>query len=723
MLGSSITRRPVIHVLCLVTLTLTSLQALAQQDATPQVMWDDFNHYVLIARPDLADASGKTLLEQVDGETLLDIVEASDFPDYLKALDRAAQIEAVQATAEQMLEVLRQAAMQRSRDPERIARDIQLLAEGRRPASEATRRLQAAGQYAAPQLLEVLEDDKQSALHPFVTRAIIAIGPEMVYPLSAALPNLEPVTQGRVAQILAELGYPQAIAPLKQVHEKEDLDTVTRRAVETALARLLEQQAMASNMPAAQQFLVRGLGEYDQGTRGANPLGSDTQTDTGVLWVYTTQLIPVNVPLVVYPDVLAMSSSQQALALDNTLDPALSLYLMSNFRRENNLPEAAVDPSYSNRMHAPKFYAMLSGPERLHDVLSTALRDGDANLALDALEALSQTSGTAALLKENAGRQPMLDALAYPDRRVRYEGAIALANARPQQLFPGSFRVVTVLSEAISAGGTPTAMIIASDAQRRNRLNTLLTDLGYDILQGTSINAISGQLATKPGVDLIVVDDSVTSAQNAILDSQMDYRLASSPVLAIVPELEYPRIVEAANNDGRVFAAKQTEDTDALRAEIEKMLAAYGGSDITQEQSTAYAMRSLEQLLDIAKGASIYQPDDAQSALIVALRDPRPQVVSKAAEVLALLESSTAQQALAEAALSQTGQLQIDILNALSDSATNYGNLLKPEQSEAMTKLVGESRDTLGEAAARAHGALSLPTSQAVILIESDTDR
>lgn len=720
MLGLRMTRRTAVSLLSLVTMVLTAMPAMAQQNATPQILWDDFNHYVLIARPDLAAASGQALLEQADAATLLDVVEASDFPDYLKALDRAAQIETVKPVADELLETLRQAAMDRSRDPKRIANDIALLAEGRRPASEATRRLQAAGQYAAPQLLEVLTDDKQRALHPFVTRAMIAIGPEMVYPLSAALPKLEPVPQGRIAQVLAELGYPQAIPALKEVQENPDIDATTRRMVDTALLTLFADQVTS----AARLYLDRGQNEYEQGTRGADPLGSDTQTDTGILWVYASgQLIPVNVPLAIYPDVLAMSSARKALSLNNNLDQALSLYLMANFRRENNLPEGAVDPSYPGRMNAPKFYAMLSGPERLHDVLATALRDGDADLALDALEALSLTSGTSALLKQNAGRQPMLDALSYPDRRVRYEGAIALANARPKQLYPGAFRVVTVLSEAISAGGTPTAMVIATDNESRNRLNTLLTDLGYDVLQGTSVNAVNAQLVNKPGVDLIVVDASVSTAQNVIVDSELDYRLASSPVLAIVPASEYPRIVETANEDGRVFAMQQTNDIDALRTEIENMLNTYGGSNVSQEQSTSYALRSLDQLLDIAKGASVYQPDDAQAALIVAMRDPRPEVVSKAADVLALLETSTAQQALADAALSQTGQLQIDILNALAESATNFGNFLKPEQSEALTKLVGESRDALGEAASRAHGALSLPTSQAVILIESDTDR
>lgn len=722
MLGSCWIRRPYLQIACLLTLGLAAINVQAQEQ-TPAVLWDDFNHYVLIARPDLAVATGEKLLQQADAATLLDVVEASDFPDYLKALDRAAGVQEVQPVADKLLNELRQAAIERSRDKQRIAADIKQLAEGRRPAAEATRRLQAAGQYAAPQLLEVLEDGRQEALHPYVARAMIAVGPEMVYPLSSALPELEPVTMSRVAQILAELGYPQAIPALKQVQGMKDLDVTTRRAIDTALAKLLAEQTISTDLPAAQQYLTRGVGEYDQGTRGAMPLGSDEKTDTGVLWVYAERLIPVNVPLPIYADVLAMDSAKKALALDNTLDPALSLYLMANFRRENSLPEDGVDPSYPGDMNSPMFYAMLSGPERLHDVLAKALSDQDADLALDALQALSQTSGTAALLKQNAGRQPMIDALAYPDRRVRFEGAIALANARPQQLYPGAFRVVTVLSEAVSAGGTPMALIITNDVSRRNMLNRMLTDMGYGVIQGANLNAVSDEIAAKPGIDLIVTDESLAATRGVISDTSIDYRLASSPVLAIVSQNDYPQMVEMVSNDGRVFAMVRSDDATSTQGEIEKVLQTYGGADMEQEEATAYALGSLDQLIDIAKGASIYQPDDAQASLIAALTDPRPQVVAKAAEVLALLESATAQQALADASMKLTGDLQIAILNSLADSATNYGNLLKPEQSEALSKLVGESRGALGEAASRAHGALSLPTSQAVLLIESDSSR
>ena len=51
------------------------------QEQNAAQWWTDFNHYVLIARPDLAQAAGQNLLDKVDAQQLLDAVEASDYAD------------------------------------------------------------------------------------------------------------------------------------------------------------------------------------------------------------------------------------------------------------------------------------------------------------------------------------------------------------------------------------------------------------------------------------------------------------------------------------------------------------------------------------------------------------------------------------------------------------------------------------------------------------------
>lgn len=694
----------------------------AQDSASPDVLWDDFNHYVLVARPELAAASGQKLLDTASADALLNAVENSDFPDYLKALDRAAQYEAIQPVAEKLLNKLREAAKERSRDPERIQRDIEQLTEGRRPAMEATRRLKAAGQYAAPQLLAVLEDDNREDLHPYVYRAMIEIGPSMVYPLSAALPRLEPVTLGRVAQVLGELGYPQAIPPLKQVLETRELDNQAQRTVEAAFAKLTEDRPQLRQNSAAELFLLRGMGEFDLGTRGAEPLGYDQKTEQGVLWVYNQQLIAIPVPGPIYPDVLAMDSAVKALALDDSLAPALSLQLMANFRRQNRLPEGEQDPSYPAAMREPAFYAMLAGPQRLQTVLVTGLETQDPALALDAIRAMAGTAGYAALIESGDMDQPLIEGLSYPDRRVRFESALTLAQAQPSDVYPGAFRVVSVLSEAVRQGDEPIGLALAQTQEDVNRLNVLLNDMGYEVVSGTSLDEVSGQLSSLPGVDLILVDLPARGVMDVAFESEVDYKLANAPVLAVVSKEELSQVTPLVTKDRRVFSVADSDDTDAIRSKVEEIVETYGGKEIGGEEATRYALDALAALQQITQQQGVYRIEGATNALIEALQDSREPVVIAAAEVLANIDEPKAQQALADAALDKSGKIQLAMLQALAQSARQFGDMITESQANRLTQLVAESEGDLAEAAAQAHGALSLPTSQAVQLLNADQD-
>src|SRR5690606_26546890 len=150
--------------------------------------WDDFNHYVLIARPDLAQAAATKLLNETDNEQLLDIVEASPYADkYQTTLLRASKIETLADISEELSQRIQAGRLARARDPKRILEDIKLLAEGARPQFNAIARLKAAGQFAAPALLNTLLDETQKNLHPYVLAAMVQIGRPLVYPLSVSL--------------------------------------------------------------------------------------------------------------------------------------------------------------------------------------------------------------------------------------------------------------------------------------------------------------------------------------------------------------------------------------------------------------------------------------------------------------------------------------------------------------------------------------------------------
>ncbi|MFW6337011.1 MAG: hypothetical protein ACOC3G_07770, partial [Phycisphaeraceae bacterium] len=108
----------------------TAHPASAQEQRTPEQLWGDFNHYMLIARPELAAASGEALLDRTEPEQLLDAVEQGDYDNWERTLEQATRTEEVQEVAQRLENAIAEAKLARANNPERIRRNIERLAEG-----------------------------------------------------------------------------------------------------------------------------------------------------------------------------------------------------------------------------------------------------------------------------------------------------------------------------------------------------------------------------------------------------------------------------------------------------------------------------------------------------------------------------------------------------------------------------------------------------------------
>lgn len=688
----------------------TAPLASAQDAAGPEQLWSDFAHYVLIARPGLANDAGNALLD-ADAGALLDAVEASDHAQPSNVFDRAAGMDDLAAVAGQVQQKIESARLDRSRDAQRIGDNIELLSQGTRPYLNAVRRLKTAGQYAAPQLLSTLGDVGKESLHPFVLQAMIDIGQPLVAPLSAALPDLEPVTQSQVAEVLARIGYPEALPAIHRLIENPDTDPAVLLMAQKASESLREGIRNFGNPTAAELYLGLGEATYAIGTDGGEPVGFDSSKNAGLIWRYGRDigLVPLEVPATVYADALARDAAVTALSLDAELDDALTLYLASDLRAGNNLGDAD-DPSRPDAWQPAEYYALLAGPQRLRDVLDTALDDGDSALALDAIDALAQTASIDAL-------QPLTRALSYADRRVRFRAAEALASALPQESFTNDNRVVPVLAEAVRQGESQIALVLAEDQAKRNKLADAASSLGYEPISGATLSELSEAVRNAAGIDLIVVDGSKTKVSAIVEQSAQNYKLAGSPVIGNVSAADNIALTGQYGEGGRVatFVGEATAET--LGKAADRIAASYSGQPIGAEEAEAFALSALDLIEDIAETTSVYNASDALPAVIAALSDARPAVATAAAEVISAMDDSQAQAALASAALESVGDVQIAQLGSLAQSANRFGNLVSAESGDALLKLVSESEGDLALAAAKAHGAMSLPTSNAVQLI------
>lgn len=703
--------------LCLSTAGL----ALAQE-ADPASLWSDFNHYVRIARPDLAAAAGTALLSSVENAELLDIVEASEYGDYDVTLLRAAEQESLKKTAQQFITRIEAAQIDRSRDASRIQADIRRLAEGTRANLNATRRLRAAGPYAAPHLLRVLLDDQQEKLHPYVLAAMVSIGQSMTYPLSVALPELEPVQMGQIARVLAEIGYPEALPFVKQVLDNAKTDHDARLLVQSAYDRLSEVAHLPEGVSTSELFLMLGQKHYAAATIDPVLPQVDPVTGRGLVWNFSREagLEPISVEGRVYGDVLAMRFARQALRFNPEMDVALSLWLMANARRENRLPAGVQDASYASTMLSPAFYLNMAGPLRQHDVLDRALDDGDTELALDAIEALTATAGTDALINREGTAQPLLRALSYPDRRVRFSSAFALAQARPEAEFPGSHRVVPVLAEAVRQNNARFAVALGQHQEAVNVMTVTLQRMGFQVYGGMSIADVADEVNASPGIDLILAQQSADQIEVLHRQTAVNYKLANVPIVAIVSLGVQVELTQRLHHADRVNTVVSAPDEQSLYAAIEESMKPYAGYTFSTDEAMQYAMTALNLLREVTSSREgVFDVSDAQPALTQALDDNRQEVVTEAGSVLALIPNASAQRAIAEAALNvvRPTRTRIALLNSLARSAANFGNELTDSQLHKLHDLVKTSRSELAVAAANAHGALTLPTSNVVDLI------
>jgi hypothetical protein len=719
-------RRSILSIVTVGMLMLATIAG-AQTQQTPESLWADFNHYVRIARPDMALAAGTALLNAVDNDQqLLDVVEANrEYADWQAGtISRARNIDTLEDLANDLAIRIQKARVDRSRDVDRIKADIAILNGSRRERLAAIERLKSARQFAAEHLLATLLDEKQANLHPYVLTTMVAIGQPVVYPLSVALPDLEPVPQSQVAQVLGEIGYPMALPYLKQVAENSNTETSARRIVGVAYQLIAEANNIPEGVTAAELYLQMAQNYYGAQTAGREIVGYDAANEVGILWRYSDNvgLVPQQIPVEVFGDVLAMKSSETALKLNSQLDPALSLWLMANLRRENNLPAGVPDPSYPSDGLPAEFYARMAGPTRLHDVLARALQDGDATLALDAIFGLASTAGTEALVNSKGTSQPLLDALNFPDRRVRFEAAFVFTNARPKAAFPGSFRVVPVLSEALRQTDTRYAVVLGRSTEEINTLSAIIRDLGYETYSGMTLTDVADQIAGGPGVDLVVVRKDLEGVQKVFAETRGNYKLAAVPVLAAVDATTLIELEAQYQDERRLVPGATGVDPAEFNELVNKASSMYVGKPVDAAEALNYATTALRLLHDIAlSSADVFNVVDAKPALLQAMDDPRAEVPPLAGAVLALLDDETSQRAIADAALdtTRTTDARIAQLRNLATSAMRYGNKLQDLQLAKLLALVKASTGELAIAAAEAHGALTQPTGNVVELITS----
>jgi len=436
----TIKRNVVLAGLCIAIFLTTSAYS-----QTLEQNFNDLLHYLKISRFDLAQGYAQSIVDSNAAPVdIFKLAEANPqgYDLIVKAKENTNDA-ALAASCGKVLGLIEQGRFIRRSDPKVITEEIARLSATSRGRLTATKRLQDAGEYAVPFMLDALADQSRKAEWPNISAALAQMSRQAIRPLVAALQTDNFNVKSEIIKSLGKLGYPQSLPWLKYVVEKDTSAELMALAQESI--RQIDPAAL--NVSAAQLFYRLADDYYYH----AQSLAPAEDVSFANVWFWDAQkgrLTREQVDSRYFNELMTMRCCEWGLKADPAFGQSIGLWIAAFFKAESYEPQM---PEYFGQNHPDAFvYATTAGAEYLQQALARALKDRDSQVALGVVEALSVTAGPKTIFYSVGSTQPIIDALSFDNKAVKYSAAIAIALAGPVQTFSQSQLAVTNLADAIS---------------------------------------------------------------------------------------------------------------------------------------------------------------------------------------------------------------------------------------------------------------------------------
>ncbi len=698
---------------------------------------EDYWHYGKIARYDLAAAKAQSILNATaDPRAVLqafeDVVrtrsaDRNDLGELNVNLVRWQNVDSdpmKQATAK-IADLLNKGRYARREDPQFIEREITRLGNGQFAYVRALENLRNSGEIAVPLMLDDLQNPAKVALHAPIRRALADLGLLAINPLLAATEAKDNQLLTTVMLTLGEIGYDAAVPYLTRVIQSPDYPGPIKAAAGQALAKISGGQG-TTGASAAELFYRLG----EQFYKGTTAIKADTRGPTASIWhMDGNRLVRTEVPPAIFNDLMAMREMEYSLKLGGNgkfdTDQPLALWLAANYKREVDLPDGATDATRAANQPDANYYGVTSGAKYLYQALNRAMTDRNSAVALKIIGSLQEIVGQAGLTGGAQGGAndptPLVRAMEYPDRRVRFESAFTLAAALPTKGFAGQNEVVPLLTEALASSGKTSVLLVMSSLDKVNALAEPLRKAGYNVQGGTSSRDAEAAAAQLPSVDVMVLDSalpaSTVDSAIALTDSNPKVRYSAKLVLTDTAASPFRSVAETDPS----FSTTTAKDAQGVAPAIDAARKKAGSLPMDEKTATAYATRAGEFLRKLATDTGdVYDVTAGKAGLLTALNDERPEIVTLAAEVLGLVDADGVQPALLTRALDEKlgEDVRVNLFKGLAANARGFGDKLSDDQAQQVDEVVKTAKNLdLRSAAASARGALNLPPDEAKTLI------
>ncbi len=732
----------------------------APADATTEQLFADYLHFARMGSFPKAEAYATALLRRIrpdKGDTKPEEYEklrqdaaremlalSNKYRNSRETLLMIISGSNIAENAEKILAVIREGEALNRKSPDQITKAIELLAGDPTQRSVGIDRLKHAGEYAIPWMIAWMVDPARKDLYPFIERSLAQVGKAAVNPLVIALSIRHDAVRQTAMDALGRLGYPQALPYLKRIATNERESAAVRETAQKAVARILAANPGTADLPAPTAFLHLAE-QYYANTPSLRP---DEREELANVWYCDgKELTFKSTRRSVFMEVMCMRCCEDALGVQPEMPEAVALWSAANFRREAKLgldvqsvqadPKALEDTTRPGEYPRSLYFARCFGPRVGLLTLARGVKDRDAAVALGAVTALDGIASAEALLGTEDARRTVLQALGFPDIRVRINAALTLARTRPPRDFPGAMQVVPVLASALDLRSRPTVVIVDPNTDSRRLLEEFARRAKARVIAAARFAEAANRAREEAtNVDLVVLasDMDGPNVSSALQELRKDRLLELAPVIIAAKPGGAGVWFEARQADERLqqidlnlggFSGLSDEQLAQVGESFDRAWkraqAAFGRQPIAEEEALALSLAAADALRDIAvSGTSVFQFAAAEAALIRACGHPDEGMRLKAADALTWSAGPAAQSAIARLAMDAAGSesQRIAALGLLAESGKRSGRRLSGEEMNALTQLsLREPSLAIRTAASQALGALNADASLAAEIV------
>jgi hypothetical protein len=569
-----------------------------------------------LGHPELA----RPLLEELQARNLDDAARAALVEEFgSPRMLQLARVEALQPIGAAFADATMSAAAARATDPARLA---QLVAELSDPSPEIRRAargdLGAAGRAGAKFLLEALARESDPNRRANLLAAAAHLRPIIDGPLLAMLETTGPRLHADVANLLAQLQFPQAvplIVPTTSPHAEPTL--------RAALAEL-EQGVPPFLADAENQIELWFWNDASQTLTSARYPADDARS----IWMarLAQRLVRVRPDSAeVRVKALAVSAEANGLALLGiSTDPA------------EPLPQPTVHVRW------PALESPL-----VNDVLAYALKSNYAHAAVAASDELARRGDVSVLFSTDAKPSPLAAALTHGNRRIRFAALRAIMTLDPRSPYPGSSRVPDALAYFAGATGGSAAIVampsMVDAADVAGKLSAANMH-GEPTMFGSDVPKLAQQLSD---LELILVDADILSpgVRQVLYELRITPASAHVPVAVLAADGRFEAAQKIVSEHQRMIAVPRPQTPEAvaqIAARLKSIVARESTSAPERAQQAVLALTWTANLLE--RGRTFYALRRESTPVAAALY--RPATTDPAIDALARFHTPESQRAL-----------------------------------------------------------------------------